>query len=90
MTIKLYHAFPPVPFRHHDWMAYDDQTYDGPGSPYGHGPTREAAIADLMVSLDEEHQEKWDRYYVRALSTTTRMYKKACLNSTFCSPKKHA
>jgi hypothetical protein len=77
MTIKLYHVFPPIPSRNHDWMAYDDTAYDGPGCLTGSGPNPSAAIADLMVSLDEEHEEKWDRYYVRALTTTTRMYRSA-------------
>jgi hypothetical protein len=75
MTIKLYYAFPPIPSRHHDWIAYDDTVYDGPSCPTGSGPNPSAAIADLMVSLDEERTELWDHYYVRALSTTTRMYR---------------
>jgi len=74
MKITLEYVYPPIPIRAHDWAAYDDQTYDGPGSPIGSGPTREAAIADLMTHLDEKQQELWDRYYVRAISTTTRMY----------------
>jgi hypothetical protein len=28
MTLKLYYAYPPIPDRNHDWMAYDDNTYE--------------------------------------------------------------
>lgn len=33
------------------WQAYDDDTFDGPGSLVGWGPTREAAIADLQEKM---------------------------------------
>lgn len=34
------------------WVAYDDDTYDGPGSTIGWGETREEAIALLMEQLE--------------------------------------
>ena len=34
------------------WMAIDLDTYDGPPAPIGWGPTKEAAIADLMERLE--------------------------------------
>jgi hypothetical protein len=48
VKIKVSFEYPPIPDRSHDWCAYDDDTYDGPGSVLGRGPTREAAIADLL------------------------------------------
>ena len=35
------------------WSAVDDDTYDGPGSLIGFGPTEEAAIDDLMVQIED-------------------------------------
>ena len=35
------------------WMAIDADSYDGPPAPIGFGPTKEAAIADLMEQLVE-------------------------------------
>lgn len=48
MKIRTEYAFPPIPIRSHDWLAIDDDTYDGPGSKIGHGPTEQAAIDDLL------------------------------------------
>lgn len=47
------HVFPPVPYRDQDWRA----TFDGydEGDPMGTGPTKEAAIADLILQ-DEDGQ----------------------------------
>jgi hypothetical protein len=53
MTIKTSYVFPPIPDRSRDWCAYDDDTYDGPGSVLGWGPTKEAAIADLLERLED-------------------------------------
>lgn len=36
----------PIPMRQFDWSAYREG-YEG-GDPLGFGPTREAAIADLL------------------------------------------
>lgn len=40
------------PYSDH-WLAYDDNTYDGPGSALGHGRTRQEAIDDLIEQLEE-------------------------------------
>lgn len=36
---------------HSRWMAWDDNTYDGPGCPIGTGATEEEAIDDLREQL---------------------------------------
>lgn len=43
----------PIPMRNFDWSAVDDNTYDGPGCPIGHGRTRDEAIADLLEQINE-------------------------------------
>jgi hypothetical protein len=60
MKIKTDYWIKPIPLRNFDWSAVDDDSYDGPGSPIGHGQTREDAIKDLMYQLadrmtDEEY-----------------------------------
>jgi len=35
------------------WIAYDDDTYDGPGSPIGSGKTEQDAIDDLFEEIGE-------------------------------------
>ena len=35
------------------WTAIDDDTYDGPGSPIGHGQTEQEAKADLLEQLED-------------------------------------
>jgi hypothetical protein len=52
MKIKTEYVHPPVPRRDWDWVAYDDDTYDGPDSKIGVGPTEEAAIADLLEQCE--------------------------------------
>jgi hypothetical protein len=47
------HVFPPIPIRSYDWCAYDDNTYDGPGSIIGHGATEAEAIADFEQAWEE-------------------------------------
>lgn len=54
MKIKTEHVYPSIPTRAFDWSAYDDDTYDGPGSLIGYGPTKEAAIADLNEQVEEQ------------------------------------
>jgi hypothetical protein len=39
--------------RHHEWVAFDDDSYDGPGSPMGSGETQLEAIEWLYELLDE-------------------------------------
>jgi hypothetical protein len=42
------------------WIAYDDDTYDGPGSPIGSGKTEQDAIDDLFEELGEViHYVEW-------------------------------
>jgi hypothetical protein len=53
MNIKTSFDYPPIPIRNFDWSAWDDDAYDGPGSPLGRGPTEDAAIADLLEQLTE-------------------------------------
>ena len=56
MNIKTECVCPPIPTRRFDWLAYDDNTYDGaPDSgtrnQIGHGATKQEAIADLMEQM---------------------------------------
>jgi len=37
------------------YMAYDDNTYDGPGSLYGVGETPRAAIEEFLDQLEEKY-----------------------------------
>jgi hypothetical protein len=53
MHIRTEHVHPPIPDRRWDWRAWDDDTFDGPGSSQGEGPTEAAAIADLMAQIEE-------------------------------------
>jgi hypothetical protein len=53
MKIMTSFVYPPIPIRNFDWAAFDDDTYDGPGSIVGHGATKEAAIADFKEQLEE-------------------------------------
>ena len=49
MKIITNFDFPPIGTRDMDWSAIDDNTYGGePNDPIGYGPTREAAILDLI------------------------------------------
>lgn len=38
------------------WVAFDDNNYDGPGSPIGTGKTEAEAIGDLMEQLTEKEE----------------------------------
>jgi len=40
-----------------EWQAYDDNTFDGPGSIVGSGKTEAEAITDL----NEQHEDEWER-----------------------------
>jgi hypothetical protein len=46
---------------HHEWIAFDDDSYDGPGSPLGSGETEEEAIEWLHEQLDERLREYNER-----------------------------
>jgi hypothetical protein len=54
VKIKTENTYPPIPIRDFDSCAYDDNTYDGPGSTIGWGPTEQAAIDDLPEQLAEK------------------------------------
>ena len=53
MKIRTEHVYPPIPIRQFDWCAYDEDTYDGPGSVLGHGATEEEAVADFREQWEE-------------------------------------
>lgn len=46
MNIITENMRPPIPVRYYDWCAYFDGMEDG---PYGWGPTREAAMQEIMA-----------------------------------------
>lgn len=46
------HIKPPIPIRHHDWVAYKDG--DDEEGPHGYGRTEAEAIEDLKTWLDSE------------------------------------
>lgn len=50
-VIRTHNEYPPIPDRQFDWVAVDDQTYDGPGCPIGYGATEQHAIIDLIEQL---------------------------------------
>jgi hypothetical protein len=50
--IKTSHICPPIPFRGHDWCAYDDRLGED-ASPYGWGETEDEAIADLLEQMED-------------------------------------
>jgi hypothetical protein len=56
MKIRTSHWLKPIPIREYDWEAIDADTYDGEGSPIGHGETEQAAIADLLDQLIDRQQ----------------------------------
>jgi len=56
MKIRTTYVFPPIPNRSMDWLAIDDDTYDGaPDShcPIGYGATEQEAIDDLLEQLED-------------------------------------
>lgn len=57
--IRTHYDPKPIPLRQFDWIAVDDNTYDGaPDSgnrhQVGYGATEAEAIADLLEQLDED------------------------------------
>ena len=60
MKIKTEFTYPPIPIRQFDWCAYDEDTYDGPGSVLGHGATEAEAVADFREQWEEKYAEKGD------------------------------
>jgi hypothetical protein len=58
MKIRTTHVYPPIPMRNFDWLAVDDETYDGaPDSrsrnQIGYGRTEAEAVADLKEKLED-------------------------------------
>ncbi len=47
--IRTSHIRPPIPTTAFDWQAYRDAEY----GPFGHGPTEQEAIADLMSQEED-------------------------------------
>lgn len=47
------HAYPPIPVRHMDWVAWYDDEGEEAGN-YGYGRTEEAAIFDLRRNYGRE------------------------------------
>ena len=45
-------------FQYMRWVAVDDDTFDGPGSPMGEGKTEQAAIEDLLEILAEREERR--------------------------------
>lgn len=57
MKITTHYVYPPIPLRQFDWMAIDDDTYDGAEdsrtrSQIGYGRTEAEAVADLCEQLE--------------------------------------
>jgi hypothetical protein len=53
MKIRTEYDLKPIGRRDSDWIAVDDETYDGPGSPIGTGATEQEAIDDLLEQIEE-------------------------------------
>lgn len=60
MKIVTTFIYPPVPFRTHDWCAYDEDLEDGAidstRGPTGYGETRADALLALIPELVEHYQ----------------------------------
>lgn len=54
-NIKVDRVYPPIPIRSFDYCAYDDNSYDGPGSVLGHGSTEAEARQDFIVQWEERY-----------------------------------
>lgn len=56
MKIRTEYDPKPIPRRDSDWLAVDDETYDGPGAPIGTGATEQDAIDDLLEQIEAERE----------------------------------
>jgi len=68
MKLKTDYVFPPILDRSHDWMAYDEDTYDGAEDSHpivGWGATEEAAKSDFMEQWMEHEAERDMKQAVR-------------------------
>lgn len=52
MKIITNFVYPPIPIRSLDWSAHFDGQEEGPY--HGEGPTENAAILDLLSSVDDD------------------------------------
>ncbi len=52
-------------FQYGRWVAVDDDTYDGPGSPIGYGLSEQDAIKDLQQELAERDERREARLAAR-------------------------
>ena len=52
MKIVVSFENPPIPDRSHDYAAFDDDTYDGPGCLVGRGSTPIEAVKDLIEQME--------------------------------------
>jgi hypothetical protein len=48
---------------HHEWIAFDEDNYDGPGSPLGSGETEGEAVEWLHELLDEKLRQYNERVH---------------------------
>lgn len=59
MKLKTRHYQPPLPVRHFDWSAVDDEACHE-GSPIGYGGTETEAIVDLLHQLLDEIEDEME------------------------------
>ena len=55
MKLRTTWEYPPIPVRHYDWPAVDDDPYDRPGRPIGTGATEADAGHNLRDALHQPH-----------------------------------
>lgn len=64
LSIRTEHIYPPIPCREFDWVAYDDDRFDGAEDshcPAGFGATEAAAIVDLILETMQEWPDRGDK-----------------------------
>jgi hypothetical protein len=52
MKIHTHHAYPPIPIRDFDWIAYPDGAEED--GPFGYGRTKQEAIDDLNEQMEDD------------------------------------
>lgn len=82
-NIKTEYSLKPIPTRNHDWLAYDDDTYDGaPDSgtrnQIGHGATEQENEEGEPMQLYE-----WDEGFMDLLRSAARKRYKRLLLEQF-------
>ena len=53
LRVRVDYWAKPIALRGFDYEATDDERYDGPGNPIGHGATEAEAVADLLSQIEE-------------------------------------